>query len=266
MKTAVIYVFTLSLLFLFSCSNTQEITMLRDVSADRSIHELSPKEPPEYRIRPSDILFLKILTLEPAINEIFNPSTTGNNNQSGTNQMYGSPAGQYLNGYLVADDGTVTIPIIGKIEMAGLTLIEAEDRLRVRAEEYLKQPSVQVKFLNYKITISGEVRNPDLLYNYEQNFNIFDAISMANGITDYADLTNVLVVRKTNGTSHTYRVDATSRSIYASEVFYLLPNDFVYIPPTNLKRTRDNTNVYSLILSAVSTLIVVGTALNNNFF
>jgi polysaccharide biosynthesis/export protein len=76
----------------------------------------------------------------------------------------------------------------------------------------------------------------------------------------------LIVVRKSNGTSHTYKVDATSRNIYSSEVFYLLPNDFVYIPPTNLKRTRDNTNVYSLILSAVSTLIVVGTALNNNFF
>ncbi len=266
MKTIVFYLCALPLLVLFSCSNTQEITMLNDISADRSIYELSPKEPPEYRIKPTDVLYLKILTLEPEINQIFNPSTTGNNNQSGTNQMYGSPAGQYLNGYVVADDGTVSIPIIGKIEMAGLTMKEAEDRLRVRAEEYLKQPSVQVKFLNYKITVGGEVQNPNLLYNYERNVNIFDAISMANGITDYADLTNVLVVRKTNGASHTYRVDATSRSIYSSEVFYLLPNDFVYIPPTNLKRTRDNTNVYSLILSAVSTLIVVGTALNNNFF
>lgn len=266
MKTIVFYMLAVSLLFQISCSNTREITMLSDVSPDRSIYELSPKEPPEYRVKPADILYLKILTLEPEINQIFNPSTTGNNNQSGTNQMYGSPAGQYLNGYVVGNDGTVTIPIIGKIEMAGLTLNEAEDRLRARAEEYLKQPSVQVKFLNYKITVAGEVRNPNLLYNYESNINIFDAISMSNGITDYADLTNVLVVRKTNEVSHTYRVDATSRNIYNSEVFYLLPNDFVYIPPTDLKRTRDNTNVYSLILSAVSTLIVVGTALNNNFF
>lgn len=266
MKTAAIYLFTISLFFQFSCSNTQEITMLRDISGDRSIYELSPKEPPEYRIKPADILYLKILTLDPEINEIFNPSKTGNNNQSSTAQMYGSPAGQYLNGYIVGNDGTVSVPIIGKIEMAGLTLNEAEERLKARAEEYLKQPSVQVKFLNYKITIAGEVRNPDLLYNYEKNVNIFDAISMANGITDYADLTNILVVRKSNGTSHTYKVNATNRSIYSSEVFYLLPNDFVYIPPTNLKRTRDNTNVYSLVLSAVSTLIVVGTALNNNFF
>ncbi|MFW6327364.1 MAG: polysaccharide biosynthesis/export family protein [Bacteroidota bacterium] len=266
MKTTVLYLLSITLLIQFSCSNTQEITMLRDISADRSIYELSPKEPPEHRISPTDILYLNIMTLEPEINEIFNPSRTGNNNQTGTDRMYGSPAGQYLNGYIVADDGTVSIPIIGKIEMAGLTLSEAEERLRARAEEYLKQPSVQVKFLNYKITIAGEVREPNLLYNYERNVNIFDAISMANGITEYADLTNVLVVRKTNGTSHTYRVDATSRNIYSSEVFYLLPNDFIYIPPTNLKRTRDNTNVYSLVLSAISTLIVVGTALNNNFF
>ena len=266
MKTSIFYLFALSLLVQYSCSNTQEITMLRDIPADRNIYEVSPKEPPEYRIKKGDLLYLKILTLDPEINEIFNPSRTGNNNQTGTQQMYGTPVGQYLNGYLISDDGTVTIPIIGKVEMAGLTLNEAEDRLRTRAEEYLKQPSVQVKFLNYKITIAGEVKNPNLHYNYERNISIFDAISMANGITDYADLTNVLVVRKTNGTSHTHKVDATSRNIYTSEVFYLLPNDFVYIPPTNLKRTRDNTTVYSLILSTVSTLIVVGTALNNNFF
>ncbi len=266
MKATALYLFTFSLLIQISCSNTQEITMLSDITGDRSIYELSPKEQPDYRIRPSDLLYLKILTLDPQINEIFNPSKTGNSSQTGTTQLYGSPVGQYLNGYLVADDGTVTIPIIGKVEMGGLTLKEAEELLITRAEEYLKQPSVQVKFLNYKITIAGEVKEPNLLYNYERNINIFDAISMANGITDYADLTNVLVVRKSNGTSHAYKVDATSRNIYASEVFYLLPNDFVYVPPTNLKRTRDNTTVYSLILSAVSTLIVVGTALNNNFF
>jgi polysaccharide biosynthesis/export protein len=266
MKATALYLFTFSLLIQISCSNTQEITMLSDLTGERSIYEISPKEPPEYRIRPSDILYLKILTLDPEINEIFNPNRTGNNNQTGTNQLYGTPVGQYLNGYMVGNDGTVSIPIIGKVEMGGLTLKEAEDVLIARAEEYLKQPSVQVKFLNYKITITGEVKAPNLLYNYERNFSIFDAISMANGITDYADLTNVIVVRKSNGTSHVYKIDATSRDIYTSEVFYLLPNDFVYIPPTNLKRTRDNTTVYSLILSAVSTLIVVGTALNNNFF
>jgi len=240
--------------------------MLHDVTNVRGIHELSSKEPSEYRIKPNDLLYLKILTMDPEINEIFNPSRTGSSNQTGTQQMYGTPVGQYLNGYLVAEDGTVTIPIIGKIEMVGLTLSEAEEQLRARAQEYLKEPSVQVKFLNYKITVAGEVKNPNVLYNYERNVNIFDAISMANGITDYADLTNMLVVRKTNGTSHTYKIDGTSKDIYSSEVFYLQPNDFVYIPPTNLKRTRDNTTVYSLILSAVSTLIVVGTALNNNFF
>lgn len=266
MKTTATYLFALTLMLLYSCSNTREITMLSDIPRDRNIYELSPKEPPEYRIKPADILYLKITTLDPEINELFNPTRGGNNNQTGTNQMFGSPVGQYLNGYMVADDGTVSVPIIGKIKMTGLTLAEAEELLRTRAEEWLKEPSVQVKFLNYKITVAGEVKNPNLLYIYEENINIFDVISMTNGITDYADLTNVLVVRKTNGTSHTYKVDATNRDIYTSDVFYLLPNDFVYIPPTNLKRTRDNTTVYSLILSAVSTLIVVGTALNNNFF
>jgi polysaccharide biosynthesis/export protein len=266
MKRIIYYLLVISLFIQASCSNTQDITVLRDIKGDRNIHELTPKEPPVYRIKPADNLYLSIITIDPEVNELFNPSARGNNNQRGTEQMYGTPASQNINGYRVADDGTVNIPIIGKIEMAGLTLEEAEDRLKLRAEEYLKEPSVQVKFLNYRITVSGEVRNPNLLYNHEHTINIFEAISMANGITDFADLTNILVVRKLEDKSYTYHVDATQKNIYASEVFYLQPNDFVYIPPTNLKRTRDNTTVYSLILSAISTLMVVGTVLNNNFF
>src|SRR5690554_3311453 len=136
MKTTSLILLSVMVLFQLSCSNTQEITMLADISGEQAIYELSPKEPPEYRIKPEDILYLKILTLDPEINEIFNPSRTGNNNQTGTQQMYGSPAGLYLNGYVVDDDGTVSVPIIGKIEMAGLTFREAEERLRLRAEEY----------------------------------------------------------------------------------------------------------------------------------
>jgi polysaccharide biosynthesis/export protein len=266
MKRIAFYMSGIFLLIHVSCSNTQEITVLRDIKGDISMHELSPKEPPVYRIKPADNLYMRILTIDPEINEIFNPSARGNNNVGGTEQMFGTPASQHINGFRVADDGTVSLPIIGTVEMAGLTLAEAEEQLRNRAEEYLKEPSVQVKLLNFKINIAGEVRNPNMLYNHEKTINILEAISMANGITDYADLTSILVVRKMNENSYTYKVDATQKNLYASEVFYLQPNDFVYIPPTNLKRTRDNTTVYSLILSAISTLMVVGTVLNNNFF
>jgi polysaccharide biosynthesis/export protein len=266
MKRLVLYLTMVYMVLLYSCSNTQDITVLRDIQGDPRTHELVSKMPVEYRIQPYDNLFLSITTLDPAVNEIFNPSARGTNNNSGTQGNFGTPVGQYINGYMVNSDGMVNIPVMGQLEMGGLTLAEAEVLLKARAEEYLKEPSVQVKFLNYKINVAGEVRNPNLHYNYESAINIFDAISLANGITDYADLTNVMVVRKINGSSYTYRVDATSKDIYASEVFYLQPNDFVYVPPGNLKRTRDNTTVYSLILSAISTLMVVGTVINNNFF
>lgn len=266
MKRIVFYLTLVYLVVLTSCSNTQDITVMKDIKGDPRTHELNSKLPAEYRIQPYDNLFLSITTLDPEVNDIFNPSARGTNNNSGTQGNFGTPVGQYINGYMVDAEGIVTVPVIGRMEMGGLTIAEAEELLKNRAEEYLKEPSVQVKFLNYKINIAGEVRNPNLFYNYENTINIFEAISLANGITDYADLTNVLVVRKTNGTSYTYRVDATTRDVYASEVFYLQPNDFVYIPPGNLKRTRDNTTVYSLILSAISTLMVVGTVINNNFF
>jgi polysaccharide biosynthesis/export protein len=266
MKKVIFYLTAITMLVFYSCSNTQDITVMRDIKGDFRTHELPFKQPPEYRIQPFDNLFLSIMTLDPEVNEIFNPSARGTNNNSGTQGNFGTPVGQYINGYMVDAQGAVNLPVIGRLELGGLTFNEAEELLKSRAEEYLKEPSVQVKFLNYKINIAGEVRNPNLLYNYENTINLFDAISLANGITDYADLTNIIVVRKTNGTSYTHRVDATSKNVYASEAFYLQPNDFVYIPPGNLKRTRDNTTVYSLILSAISTLVVVGTVVNNNFF
>ena len=111
----------------------------------------------------------------------------------------------------------------------------------------------------------GEVRNPGLYYNYEGSLNILDAISMANGITDFADLNKVLVIRHNENDTETYNLNFRDKSVYYSDVFYLQPNDVVYIQPNKFKRTNENTDIYSLILSTISTLLVAFTVINNNF-
>jgi polysaccharide export outer membrane protein len=126
----------------------------------------------------------------------------------------------------------------------------------MRANEFLKEPEIQVKFLNYRVNISGEIRTPGIYYNYEGNLNMLDAIGMANGITEFADLKNVIVKRQNESNFVTHKVDLTNNSIYSSDVFYLQPNDLVYIPPSDLKRRSVNSDTYAKFLGTISTLLV----------
>ncbi|WP_158865513.1 polysaccharide biosynthesis/export family protein [Maribellus comscasis] len=238
--------------------------MFQDLRDNVSLYKI-PEKAPEYFIKPFDNLYLSILTLDPQVNQLFNPSTAGGGSgaSSGTQQMYGDRASQYINGYMVTEEGFITLPILGQVAVAGLNLLEAQERIKQRAEEYLKEPNVKVKVLNFKINVTGEVQSPGLYYNYEGSLNIIDALSMAKGITQYADLQNVLVIRHNEDVTKTYNLNLTDKSVYLSDVFYLQPNDIVYIKPNKYKRSNENNNIYSLILSTVSTVLVAATLIAN---
>lgn len=254
-KSLIFHSSLIVIIFQISCSSTKDIVMFQAPEKDLNQFYV-PQRVTEHKIVPFDNLYLSVLTLDPEVNKLFDPSLAGNGLSSGTEQMYGTPTSQHINGYRVSAKGTITLPIIGKIILAGLSLNEAQDRLRERTEEYLKEPTVQVKFLNYKVNISGEIKNPGIYYNYEGSINLLDAISMANGTTDYADLKNVMVKRYHGDRIYTHKINLTDNSVFSSDIYYLQPNDLVYIPPSELKRRRENSDTYSKILSTISTLLV----------
>ena len=97
---------------------------------------------------------------------------------------------------------------------------------------------------------------PGLYYNYEGSISILDAIGMARGIADYADLENVTIKRYSGDKIYAHKVDLTDNSIYSSKFYYLQPNDVVYIPPSKLKRRRENATTYSQLLSTVSVVLL----------
>lgn len=259
MKSLKLFYVMLLILFSFSCRNTKNITMFQDITGDMSF-EGNQGRSPEYIIKPYDNLYINILTMDPEVNQIFNITAGGTS--SGTYQNYGDQTSQYINGYMVGRDGSIVLPVIGVVNLVGLNLDEAKTSIKVRAEEFLKEPVVKVKVLNFKVNVTGEVRSPGLYYNYDGNLNILDAISRAGGITEFADLNKVLVIRSQQNKSKTFSLNLTNKSVYNSEAFYLQPNDLIYIKPDKNKRMRENTSTYSLFLSTVSTLLVIFTLLN----
>lgn len=243
------------ILFQTSCQSTKDIKMFQTAKdSHRGVYVHTKQK--VHNIKPFDNLYIKISTLDPEVNQVFNRGSNASGYSEGTFQMYNNPTSRYINGYIVSEDSTVNLPILGDIKMVGLTLKQAQEQILTQAKVYLVDPSVEVKFLNYKINVIGEVRTPNVYYNYEGKVNILDAISMANGITDFADLKNVEVKRFELNKIATYKVDLTDNSIFSSDVFFLQPDDLVYIPPSKLKRQRENSDLYSRMLSTISTLLV----------
>jgi polysaccharide biosynthesis/export protein len=264
MKKLGIYSLIIIAIIQTSCKNVKDITMFQASDNEASSFTLPPISP-EHRISPFDHLYIKVLTTDPEVNQLFNPTISSTSAYSSTEQMYGSPTGQYLNGYRVSVEGNVSLPTLGNINLLGLTVNEAQERITETAEEYLKQPIVQVKLLNFKLDILGEVNAPGMYYNYEGSINIIDAVSLANGTTKYANLKKVIVNRELDNITTSYKIDLTKNNIYQSEVFYLQPNDVVYVPPTKLIMRGENTSTYSLLLSTLTSLLVIFTFVGLEF-
>lgn len=254
MKHSLLFILFITGVVLFSsCHMAKDITYFQDIEKEQSLFGI-PEEVPEYRIRPLDNLYINIYTKHEATNRLYNLWQETNNSFTGSLQMQAGLPSHYINGYQVEQSGKITFPILGEIQVAGLTLLEAQRRIKEMAEEHLIDPSVRVRILSFKVNVTGEVRNPGMFYNFQGKLNVIDAISMANGITDDAKINKILVVRQEKFSTKTYNLDLTSKKIFESEAFYLQPDDLIYIPPGKLKN-RNFSNVYSVI-STLSTVVI----------
>ncbi|MEI6139030.1 MAG: polysaccharide biosynthesis/export family protein [Mariniphaga sp.] len=243
----------LFLLLFYSCKTRKDLLYLQDI---KDLEEQTvPGKSPEYLIKPDDNLYVNIITIDANVSRLFNPFSSSGS--GGTYQAYGTPASQYINGYLVDLEGNIYLPIIGPVNVGGKSSIEAQSLIQEKASAYLKDASVQVKVLSFKITILGELRNPGVFFNYNSNMTVLEAIGMAGGVTDNAQLSQLLVVRHTPNGSKSYRIDLSKKSILSSDVYYLQPNDVIYVNSDKLKNIRLTTPTYSFILSAITSFLVI---------
>jgi polysaccharide biosynthesis/export protein len=249
------FIFIISLT---SCRSTRDMKFLQNMS-DRELYGSAVK-PSDYLIKPDDNLYVDIQSINPEVSQLFSPSKSAGYN-SGTANDFGQVSTQYLNGYQVNQKGMILLPVIGEVGVSGMTEEAAKDMVQKRVNEYYKDATVRLKILTYKISILGEVRTPGVYYNYNKNITILEAISLANGTTDYASIRKVLVVRPTAKGDKSFRLDMTKKETLASEAFYLLPNDIVYIEPDRYKNFQLNTTVYSMALSTIGTTVLILTYL-----
>jgi len=240
------------LLIFSSCTTQKQLTYLQDI--DTIPHRVFPRqENPDYKIQKGDILYVKISSLDPRVNEIYNP----NFSQNQVN-MFNNDQSLYIYGYSVNDTGYVEIPLIGTLKVEGLTVNEATKVIKEQTNKVLRDASTTVKLLSFKFSVLGEVARPGMYTNFNNHLTVLEALSRAGDINEYGNRKKVLVMRPSgDNQTITYRLDLTNSKFLSSDAFYLLPNDIVYVQPLKSKPFRFNLPLISIVLSSISTLILV---------
>jgi polysaccharide export outer membrane protein len=160
-------------------------------------------------------------------------------------------------GFLVEADGFINMPYVGKVQAAGLSRLQLEDSLTTLFKDYTKNPVVNVRFLNYRFWVLGEVSNEGRYTMTTERTTILEAISMAGDLTKLGKRENVLVTRDENGVRKFGRVDLTSSKIFTSPYYYLKTNDIIYVEPVKSAfGNRKGIPFYLTIASVAISLIV----------
>jgi polysaccharide export outer membrane protein len=234
-----------------SCTSAKKLTIMKDLSPNETIR--GPKPAPIYHIKSKDNLYIGISTPDQDLSKMTDPTGNG----VSLAMAYEGVASRSVNGNLVDPDGNITLPLLGKVPVAGMTVAEAEDTIRAIAKEYLKNATIKVRLLSFKVTVLGEVKQPGIFYNYNGYITVFDAISLAQGTTDYAKLADVLVLRATPRGTRTFSLNLNSKNALLSDGYYLQPDDVVVLQPGKNKGLQQKLPAIGIIVGSISALLLL---------
>jgi polysaccharide export outer membrane protein len=251
---------------LSSCGNTRNLVYMQGQFDTAQLSRVDAVEPV---IRKGDILSILVYSDNPEATRIYNQSliSTGMSSAGSSASAGASGGGTAVPGitpnapgYQVDDNGDIVFQGIGLIHVEGLTKAQLKDTLDARLTPFLQHPYYNIRFLNYKFTMLGEVAKPGLVSIPGERINLLEAIALAGDLTFYGRRDNVLVIRENNNKREFARLDLTKPEIMKSPYFYLQQNDIVIVEP-NKKKAAVNDVVtvrnISLAASLVTTFAVL---------
>jgi polysaccharide export outer membrane protein len=257
------------IIFVFSaCIDEKKIAYFQKTNEKSDTIDVAKAYIP--KIQPGDILSIPVNSLSPEASSFFNPYTPSvsgdlsgglSSSSSPSSSSSGSTTSPALSqsaspGYLVDPNGNIQMPLLGTLHLSGLTTVEAQDSLKKLLTKYLKEVTVTVRFLNFKISILGEVARPSVYVVPNERITLPEALSMAGDLTIYARRDNVQVIRDVNGKKEFGIINLNSREVFNSPYYYLHANDLIYVQPGKSKAEATD-HSYILVPSLVSLISVL---------
>ena len=223
--------------FLSSCITNHDLSIINTKGAEKlETFQF------DYQLKAGDLLSIQISSLTPMEYDFFNKESGSNS------QLY--VQNPYLYGYLIDNSGILRLPVLGVFDLEGKTLNEAKKIILTKAERYFSEPSIKLNILNYYITVLGEVNIPGRVNVIEPNTNLLEVLGLAGDLTKLANRKKIKIIRTESGKPQVYYVDLRDKNIVNSKVFYLQPNDIIYVEPTKKRFV-----VIDNLPAAISTII-----------
>jgi polysaccharide export outer membrane protein len=231
-----------------SCVTNKKLTYLQSEGVREEFISITPAT---YIIQPYDNLYIRVVTPDPKLSEMFNtmPATVSS---ISVNELSAD-----MLSYTVDDDGTIELPYAGKFMVAGKTLNIVKVELDNALKSYIADAVVTVKMINNYVSIIGEVQHPGKYPIYKNRLNIFQAIAMAGDISTYGNRQKIKLIRQTPDGNTVKEFSLKDRSIIGSQFFYVMPNDVIYAPPMKGRFFRMDSFPYSIILSTITTFVLL---------
>ena len=250
-----------SALLLFSCKPKENMVYLEhqrqqyEQQVQQAVYQGS-------RLQEGDLLDIKVTAYDEYAVRPFNLHSMNLASNSG-NAINAQGAQTAPQGYLVDPDGSIVFPVLGKIFVKGMTKDQLRADLENRLLQYLTDPLVTIRQLNFNITVLGEVKQPGQYTSPTEKVTLFQALGLAGDMTDFAERTKVTLIRNEDGIEQTHVLDFTDKSLVSSPYYYLKQNDVLYVQPDDLKKRSANVDpnrnlIFQIggIAISVATLII----------
>ena len=272
-STTRIILFLSLILLVSSCKTSEKVLYLQDVKVDTP-EKIENSQ--VIKIEPKDMLSIVVSSSDPAVAKIFNLPVSAywqvgkyivEYEQQGTDR---AGYGNYLLGYVVDNEGYIDFPILGKIKASGLSRWQLQEQITqaLAEKKMLTDGLVTVEFMNFKVSILGEVTNPGTYTINSDKVTVLEAIAMAKDLTIFGERDHVYVIREEDGQRKSYQLDLRSADIFKSPAYYLKQNDVVYVQPNSVRAGQSTINQnamksVSLWISIASLLTSIGVLVVN---
>lgn len=247
-----------------SCVPNRKIQMMQknDVNSDTnpkdSVFRTYALDTFHYKLQPNDIIFMQVRAITDKEFDFFNISTTpaGGGNAALNRQYIGD---------LIDENGEISVAVVGKVKVAGLTIFEAQEKLRGIVEQYIESPVVKIRLINFRITLLGEVNREGTVDLNDNRVSMLEAIAQGGGLGELADRSNVKLIRQKGGLTEIAYLNLLTEDFFHSPYYYVNQNDILVVPPLKQRPFRRyfGQNL-ALIVSSISLLLLTVNIIQQN--
>jgi polysaccharide export outer membrane protein len=238
------FIFLLFALVIFSCTPQKKLLYLQGdasmIANDTTSFTL--------RLYPGDFITVDLYTVNP---EAFPGLSLMNDKPSVTDNR-----SAYEKGFVIDQNGNSSLPYIGLVHLAGLSLTEAHDTLQNRFKRLIDEPVLVVKKISFKVSIVGEVIKPGLYYVPNEQITLIEALAMAGDLNNFGDRTNIKILRKTSTGTQEMIVDLTSKTAMIGANKFVYPDDIIYVSPTR-KKAFSTISTATIVFTSILTVAIL---------